>query len=169
MKLLKASRWALFGSALWLSVALSTPAHAISTNYVIETGGGSGFFSGTFSLDPISGDPFTNWSILSVSGSTFSDVAPAVLNDPTGLFSFRLLQLNTAFTRILDFQVNTSTFLWNATDSNVSGPGQVIDAGTFRTVTAVPEPTALILLGIGLLALAGSRWLPGRRERQLLK
>lgn len=33
---------------------------------------------------------------------------------------------------------------------------------------SVPEPSALLLLAIGLLALAGSRWLPRRGVRQQL-
>lgn len=165
-----ASRWALFGSAvLWLSIALSTPAHALPTNYVLDPGTGSGFFTGTFTLDPSFGDPFTNWSISSNSGTTFSDLAPpASNNDSLGLGDFRLIQFNTGVTRILNFEINTLSFVWSATDSKLAGAGQVIDEGTLRVVTAVPEPTALVLLAIGLLALAGSRWLPSRRERQQL-
>jgi PEP-CTERM motif len=160
------SKWALLGGVLlWMSISVTPPAHAIPTNYVLQIGVGSGFFTGTFTLDPSLTNPFTNWNISSVSTTNFSNpVPPFTVNASLGGSVFRLLQLNTGLTRALDFQINTSVLSWNAVDSKLTGSGQVIDSGTIRAVTSVPEPTALVLLAIGMLALAGSRWLPSRRE-----
>jgi hypothetical protein len=159
------SRWAvLAGTVLWLSLAIAPTVQAAPINYTIDTG----FFSGTFTLDTTIPLSFSIWSITPVAGPTYTQGSDPILfnftdgsgvgklgqSDGPGVFLFN------AFPNL------TYTALWQpdlALNNSVSGTGSYSEVGG-----AVPEPAVSILLAIGLLVLAGSRWLPGRRERQQL-
>ena len=170
------SRWALLGSAvLWLGVMLSTPtpATAITTNYAMDQGTGSGLFgvpvalSSTFSSD---GSQFTVWNINdSISTYLNSGSAPITNGNVAGLLT---LDQTLGF-RSLHFVVNFADNSWEAHDTQIMcSTCQIEDRGVLRITSVtdgnVPEPAAAVLLAIGLLVLAGSRWLPSRRERQQL-
>ncbi|TKB74823.1 MAG: hypothetical protein E8D46_04505 [Nitrospira sp.] len=160
----RSSRWAMLGGImLWMSVLIASPAQAVPTNYEIVPGG---FFSGTFTLDPAGTiNPFTIWNIT----PSFPLSTPAIIS-PTFTTNFGngagFAQL-TRFDGLLQFTFTVLPSLqFIAFHSADGGSNSTSQVGTFRVADAtVPEPTAAILLAIGLLALAGSRWLPGRREQ----
>jgi hypothetical protein len=141
------------GILLWMSVSIASPAQAVSTNYVMDPGTGSGFFNGsTFSLDTGAvSDSFTAWNIISVlTSSTWSDPLPVPVSNeefvaPSGIFL--LVQNNLLVTRQLTLFIDPASSIWIAKDAQIGGPGEVSDSGTLR---AVPEPASLMLLGAGL-------------------
>jgi hypothetical protein len=165
--LLGKSKWALLGGVLlWMSVAVATPAHAIPTNYVITPGG---FFTGSFTLDPTSiTSGFSAWSIDPITIiPIFTGLSPlshpVVVNFGLGTTA-ALQQYEPISKHLLFFNVDLSTLRFTASASQDGGANSIAQIGAFSQVTSVPEPTALVLLAISMLALAGSRWLPSRRE-----
>lgn len=179
MKLLRAlnmgqscGRLALLGGiVLWLSGAIASPVYAVSTEYAI-TGGD---LHGTFTID-LAGRPFELWAITSdVLGFTFTE---------TNLF---ITQNNGGFDirHVFQQEGNTGLFfnmtvLDTGTYDARARRGTIFSDGSFLGITSeqrgsytassgpVPEPAAAVLLAIGLLVLAGSRWLPSRGARQQL-
>jgi hypothetical protein len=156
------SRWALIGGALlWLSVAVTPTVQAAPIAYEID----NGFFSGTFTLDVADPIPFSVWSITPLMGPTFTQVSPTVLVNDLTFFSAPGLRQGTLPERF-DFVAHpdfTYTAFWTPV---VGGPNFVTGGGTY---SAVPESGSVVLLAAGLLVLAGSRWLPSRREQQQLE
>jgi hypothetical protein len=153
-------RWgALFsGIVLCLNLSIASPVHAIPTTYTLP----GGLFSGSFTLDQsFSPGSFTFWNITPLFGPTYITGAYDV-NTTSGTLS----QLVTsASLPKLSLQFDSSTLTFSISSQFTSGQN------TFKLEQSgqVPEPAAAVLLAIGLLVLAGSRWLPVRRERQQLR
>jgi PEP-CTERM motif len=166
--LLGKSKWALLsGALLWLSVGITPVAQAASINYEINNGL---LFSGSFSWDsaPLLTPSFsTNWnfdptfvypnitfathSVLGFNNNNTSGLgflSYSTDNTLTKYFEFRILPGNTYSLRLVDSVGNIDA----------------IQKGSYSVVPSVPEPSVVVLLAIGMLALAGSRWLPSRRE-----
>lgn len=172
---LATSKWALLGgAALWLSVALATPAQA--TNYVIDPGGS---FSGSFQLDLTNlTTPFTTWAITVVASPFFNDtLAPGSLPNEDQFNSDQLYMSLEQYTNdsnpyfgmvvyLPQFGLGPRVDLFFSKDFQIGNTLISASATQSGTYSQVPEPTALLLLAIGLLALAGSRWLPRRGARQ---
>ena len=173
------SRWALLGGiVLWLSGSIASPVHATFINYEIDTVSGQ-FFTGTFSLDQgLTANPFGTWAITGLfPGPTSFLYNPAFQNSPfqntgDGATDANLKQtdgVNNFFhLEVVDF--TNHKFKAEASLDNNNNEIRTLN-GTYHTVEQngnVPEPTTTVLLAIGLLVLAGSRWLPSRRERQQL-
>lgn len=162
-------RWALLvGTVFWLSVTASSIAHAIPIDYEIVPGGG---LSGTFTLDvaaPLA--PFSAWHLVPSIGPVF-DAASLVLDnvsiDPTDHRLFLLDNHGPLFTNI-DLVFSSNTLTWQGGIGDQSGRNDLL-SGVYRVASsAAPEPLSSVLLAIGLLVLAGSRWLSRRGERQQL-
>jgi len=161
------SRWALLGgTVLWLSVSIAAPAHAVPTTYTLP----GGLFSGTYTLDQgVTPGSFSFWNIDVISGPDYSSLGGSVTDNDT-LTGVSTLK-----------QGAPPTFLQlvvNPTGDTFTIQSHYVTAGTLNKieltaplgpgVPQVPEPAAAVLLAIGLLALACSRWLPGRGDRQQL-
>jgi len=163
------SRWALLGGAmLWLSVSIAAPAHAVPTNYEILPGG---FFSGTFTMDPtLTSNPFITWNIIpALSPAFFPGSTPSELNNGDGSTIADLHQFAPLSSPDLHFTTHILEFKYDAQYTPDNFLNTISGTGSYRVVDGqVPEPATTVLLAIGLLVLAGSRWLPGRRERQQL-
>lgn len=167
MRYLASLRLALLGGTLlWMGVALTSPAHAISTNYTLVP---NSAFNGTFTLDPALAQPFTQWSFTTAFGNNYvtGTVFFNGLSSP-GIFT---LQDNTSnpSDRFFLFNFNPLILTYQAQEC-LAGCNVLLAANGNVTgqSPSVPEPSVVILLAIGLLALAGSRWLPGRGARQQL-
>jgi hypothetical protein len=157
-------RWALLsGTVLWLSVAVVPPALAAPIDYHID----NGFFSGTFTLNnTLLTSPFSIWSITPNGGPTFTPISHLILiNDQSfypGIPSLIQADGPMGFIQFKAFPDLTYSAFWTPVNG---GPNFAYGGGSY---SAVPESEVSILLAIGLLSLAGSRWLPGRRVRQQL-
>ena len=165
MRYLASLRLALLGGTLlWMGVSLTSPAHAIPTNYTLIP---NAAINGTFTLNPDLPEPFTQWNFTTAFGNNYL----------TGTVFFNGLNFPGTFT----LQDNTSNpsdrfFVISFTPLSLTYQAQECLAGcnvilaVNGNVTgqspSVPEPSVVILLAIGLLALAGARWLPGRCEQQ---
>lgn len=185
MKLLRAltmrhhtyGRWALLSAAvLWLGVSFVSPSYATSTRYeLIPPLGEVAITTGEFVVNPDSSTPFQTWIFNTILGwgvpqtellSTFFQAT----SGPDLLFQYHTF-LNTRF-----FQIEADTVALTysvALDDNCSIFGacdtSFDQSGSLRaSATSVPEPAILGLLTIGLLAIAGSRWLLRRGARQQL-
>lgn len=171
-------RWALLGGiVLWLSASIAFPAHATITTYEIV---GGGHFSGNFTLDD-EGDqpflpPFIAWNIATTFPTTglviFSNLVEHEVDqndfdDP--LFNLDVCRPICGPDQIknLSFSFSTSDRVFRATALDFSTNQGNMQVGS-ATAQSIPEPTAAVLLGIGLLVLAGARWSPRRRELQQL-
>jgi hypothetical protein len=154
---------------LWISVGAPVPP-SNAAEFSIDQGSGAGNFVGTIFIDFFAAAPFTAWNI----GAVVSD-AQFVSPDPNPIPSLNEFTGTNLATLIVDdleqvdrrlrFIADFATGEWRATDTSISSGVGNSDHGLLR---AVPEPAAEVLLAIGLLALAGSRWLPRRGERQQL-
>lgn len=158
------------GIVLWLSGSLASPAHATSMAYDIV---GPGNFTGSFSFDNTT-SKFTDWNIIAhFSLLLGGDVTfnPAFQIPPDVNSGGQLSQIqgpvNIQFSIPNPAPGNGLFVAFGTTTNNIFVMSQVGDF-VLHPNSAVPEPAAAVLLATSLLALAGSRWLPGRRDRPQL-
>lgn len=133
-----------------VSVFSITPAQAIPYDYSV-----TGTVTGTFNADlSVPGGSFNSWS-LTTPTATFTNLTGTVFAN-SNLALFQTLGLN-----VFSFLVVPSTERYVGVYSGTSDAGYFW--GSFTQLASVPEPGTISFMIVGLLALAGARWLPLQR------
>jgi hypothetical protein len=133
-----------------VGVFSTAPAEAIPYDYSV-----TGIISGTFNADlSVPGGSFNSWT-LATPTATFTNLTGTVFAN-TNLVLFQTLGSN-----LLSFLVVPSSERYVGVYSGRSDAGYF--TGSFTQVASVPEPGTISLMIIGLLAIAGARWLPVQR------
>jgi len=146
-------------ASLILFLALPTSAIPLAGDYTFN----STIITGTFTSD---GSKVTDWNLLGLDFSEFAGVNSRPLGRYTTLINDEYQFIHALGTRFRIIRIS-----WDQTSLNdlsfeaENGLGtRVAGVGSAVLVSAVPEPTSVLLFASGLLGLAGYRWHNRRGE-----
>jgi len=145
-------------ASLILFLALPTSAIPLAGDYTFN----STIITGTFTSD---GSKVTDWNLLGVDFLEFAGVN----SKPLGRYT-QLINDEYQFIHALETRFRIIRISWDQTSLNDLSFGaekdlsREVGVGNAVLVSAIPEPTSVLLFASGLLGLAGYRWYNRRGE-----
>lgn len=153
--------------------SLSSTAMAGSDSINVGTNVASDFSSGNATIKPAGDDPLYTVTFTPENATLFGDFsfrgqlseAGSVTvtvqdnqNNPEQFFTFGPFAANTNFTRIGIISTDNETIKWVSVTSSGWKESKLFEFSlNTNNGTPLPEPTTMLLLGLGLVGLAGAR------------
>lgn len=144
---------------------LASPAWALPVTYTLGTME-YGELAGFFTLDTSStSNPFTAWNLTYMTTNWDSNAVQGIVSANRALYGdYYYLRIERDASNYIDIDLHIDSSSTGTINGYTHVNGLYVN-GFRGNASSVPEPSSMLLLGIGLFGLAGYQWQRQRQER----